>query len=118
MATDTNRRGSQKVRRFQNRLHENAKPETNYRFYTLSDKVSSCEFLSEAVSRVEDNSGAAGVDGETFDDIAAYGAERWLAELSQELQEQTYRPKPVRQVLIAKKQPGQFRPLGIPCIRD
>ena len=24
----------------------------------------------------------------------------------------------MRQVLIPKKQPGKFRPLGIPCIRD
>ena len=30
----------------------------------------------------------------------------------------TYEPSPVRQVLIPKKQPGKFRPLGIPCLRD
>ena len=32
--------------------------------------------------------------------------------------EGTYEPSPVRQVLIPKKQPGKFRPLGIPCLRD
>ena len=32
--------------------------------------------------------------------------------------EGTYRPKAVRQVPSPKRKPGQFRPLGIPCIRD
>ena len=44
--------------------------------------------------------------------------ERWVGELSRELREGTYKPSPVRQVLIPKKQPGKFRPLGIPCLRD
>ena len=44
--------------------------------------------------------------------------EQWLGELSQDLREGNYTPKAVRQVLIPKQQPGQFRPLGIPCIRD
>ena len=35
-----------------------------------------------------------------------------------DLKEGTYRPRPVRQVLIPKKQRGKFRPLGIPCLRD
>ena len=61
---------------------------------------------------------AAGVDGETFADIEAVGVERWIGELARELRDGTYEPKPVRQVLIPKKQPGKFRPLGIPCIRD
>ena len=29
-----------------------------------------------------------------------------------------YKPRPVRPVLIPKKQPGKYRPLGIPCLRD
>ena len=55
---------------------------------------------------------------ETFKDIEEQGVERWLGELSRDLKEGTYTPQPVRQVLIPKKQPGKFRPLGIPCIRD
>ena len=68
--------------------------------------------------QVRRNGGSAGVDGERFKDIEAYGVEGWLGELARDLREGTYVPKPVRQVLIPKKQPGKFRPLGIPCIRD
>ena len=39
-------------------------------------------------------------------------------ELAPELREDSFRPRTVRQVLIAKKQPGPFRPLGIACQRD
>ena len=42
----------------------------------------------------------------------------WLGKLAQNLKGNTYRPRAVRQVLIPKNQPGKFRPLGIPCIRD
>ena len=58
------------------------------------------------------------MDAETFADIELYGVGRWLGELARELKDGAYAPKPVRQVLIPKKQPGKFRPLGIPCIRD
>ncbi len=67
---------------------------------------------------VRRNSGAAGVDGVTVADIEAYGVERWVGELSRDLRDGTCEPSPVRQVLIPKKQPGKFRPLGIPCLRD
>ena len=58
------------------------------------------------------------MDGETVADIGAHGVERWVGELSRDLRDGTYEPSPVRQVLIPKKQPGKFRPLGIPCLRD
>ncbi|WP_448512429.1 group II intron reverse transcriptase/maturase [Photorhabdus laumondii] len=61
--------------------------------------------------------GAAGMDGQTFDDIESYGVERWLGELAQQLREGTYTPKPVRRVHILKPN-GKTRPLGIACLRD
>ncbi|MCU1252068.1 MAG: Retron-type RNA-directed polymerase [Edaphobacter sp.] len=57
------------------------------------------------------------MDGQTFRNIEAYGAERWLDELMQELESRTYRPLPVRRVFIPKPG-GKQRPLGVPAIRD
>ena len=98
--------------------HAKAKEEPKRRFHALCDKMWREDFLREAWERVRRNGGTAGVDGESFKDIEAQGVEGWLGELGRDLREGTYRPKPVRQVLIPKKQPGKFRPLGIPCIRD
>ena len=110
--------GSEKVRKLQTVLHAKAKEEPGRRFHALIDKVWREDFLAEAWRRVRRNGGSAGVDGETFADIESYGVGRWLGELARDLKDGTYTPKPVRQVLIPKKQPGKFRPLGIPCIRD
>ena len=118
MTTGESLPGSEMVRRLQTVLHAKAKEEPDRRFHALIDKVWREDFLAEAWKRVRRNGGAAGVDGETFADIERYGVGRWLGELARELRDGTYTPKPVRQVLIPKKQPGKFRPLGIPCIRD
>ena len=53
----------------------------------------------------------------TFDQIAAYGTERWLEELRQKLCAGEYRSQPLLRVWIPKSNGGQ-RPLGIPCILD
>jgi RNA-directed DNA polymerase len=58
--------------------------------------------------------GAAGVGGQTFEDIEEYGTERWLDELAQELKNRTYQPLPVRRVYIPKPD-GKQRPLGVPA---
>src|SRR5439155_24392633 len=63
------------------------------------------------------NAGAPGVDAESFAAIAASGEAEWLAGLRRELTTKTYRPAPVRRVLIPKPGGGE-RPLGIPTIRD
>jgi group II intron reverse transcriptase/maturase len=63
------------------------------------------------------NKGAPGVDGQDFEDIAAYGVDRWLGELALALREETYRPEPIRRVFIPKAN-GKLRPLGISTLRD
>ena len=105
------------VRRLQRKLYVKAKQEPEYRFYLLYDKVHRDDILTHAYRLSRAARGAAGVDGLTFDDIEAAGVERWLAALGKELREQTYRPAPVRRVMIPKPGGGE-RPLGIPTIRD
>ncbi len=53
----------------------------------------------------------------TFKQIEASGVEAWLAGLREDLVSKTYRPDPVRRVIIPKPGGGE-RPLGIPTIRD
>ena len=95
-----------------------AKEAPDFRFYSLSDKVWRDDVLAVAWQAVRRNAGAAGVDGETVADVESFGVDRWLEALARDLKAGTYRPQPVRQVLIPKKQRGKFRPLGIPCLRD
>ena len=105
------------VQKLQTALHDKAKRSPDFRFYALYDKVYRRDVLSFAYKCCKANGGAAGVDNQTFKDIEAYGAERWLDELTQELKSQTYRPLPVRRVYIPKPG-GKQRPLGVPTIRD
>jgi RNA-directed DNA polymerase len=108
-----------KVRELREKLNGKAKAEKDYRFYLLYDKVYRKDFLEAAYAQCRANGGAPGVDGETFEDIEAYGRERYLAELGAELEDRRYEPQPVRRVLIPKPgQPGKYRPLGIPTLRD
>ncbi len=118
MTTGENLAGSQRVRKLQTALHASATADPERRFHALIDKVWRMDFLHEAYNRVRRNGGVSGVDGESFEAIEEIGVEGWLEELSSELRDGTYVPRAVRRVLIPKKQPGKFRPLGIPCIRD
>jgi RNA-directed DNA polymerase len=104
-------------RKCQAALHDKAKKSPDFRFYALYDKVYRRDVLTFAYQCSKANGGTAGVDDQTFEDIEAYGAERWLDELMQELKSRTYRPLPVRRVFIPKPG-GQQRPLGVPAICD
>ena len=105
------------VQKLQTALHAKAKESPNFRFHALYDKVYRKDVLAYAYERCQANGGAAGVDNQTFENIEAYGRERWLDELAQELKSRTYQPQPVRRVYIPKPD-GKQRPLGIPTIRD
>src|SRR5438034_6586544 len=106
-----------KIRSLQRKLYCKAKAEPTFRFYLLYDKICREDILRHAYGLARANAGAPGVDGITFAKIDASGSEDWLAGLREELVAKTYRPQPVRRVMIPKPGGGE-RPLGIPTIRD
>ena len=105
------------IRRLQRKLYLKAKAEPDFRFYLLYDKIYREDILRHAYDLARANAGAPGVDGMSFAMIEAAGREEWLSGLGTDLIEKTYRPAPVRRVLIPKPGGGE-RPLGIPTIRD
>lgn len=107
----------EKIRKLQRKLYLKAKQEPSFRFHQLYDKIWREDMLAHAYAVAKANGGAAGVDGETFDQIESAGRQEWLRSLQEELRTKTYRPQPVRRVRIPKPGGGE-RPLGIPTIRD
>ena len=106
----------EKIRNLQRKLYRKAKAEPAYRFYLLYDKICREDILRHAYDLAHANAGAPGVDGVTFEQIEASGVDAWLAGLREDLVSKTYRPDPVRRVMIPKPGGGE-RPLGIPTIR-
>ena len=106
-----------KVQKLQDTLHGKAKESPDFRFYALYDKIYREDVLWVAYRRCLINKGAAGVDGQTFEEIEQYSVKTWLGELMEELRTKTYRPQPVQRVFIPKPD-GKQRPLGIPTIKD
>ena len=106
------------IRTLQRKLYRKAKQEPTCRFHALYDKVYRADILSHAYNLVRANKGSAGIDGVTFKAIEEQeGVTAFIAELEEALRNKTYKPYPVKRVMIPKSD-GSQRPLGIPTVRD
>jgi RNA-directed DNA polymerase len=86
--------------------------------HSLIDKVYKRKNLEMAWEKVKENRGSGGIDGQSLEAFEAQ-LNQQLDRLHRELKEDAYRPLPVRQHPIPKKdKPGEYRMLGIPAIYD
>jgi RNA-directed DNA polymerase len=72
--------------------------------------------MHNAWTRVKKNTGAAGVDGMSIDEMPEYLREHWIG-IRESLMEDTYQPLPVRRKEIPKPSGGP-RKLGVPTVLD
>ena len=80
----------------------------------LMEKIVSDENAALALSAVERNGGAAGIDGMQTEQLGPHLAKHWLT-IRSKLLEGTYVPSPVKRAWIPKANGGQ-RPLGVPTV--
>ena len=78
----------------------------------LWELVLARENLAEALRRVEQNAGAPGIDGMNTEELRLWLHDHW-PEVRSMLDAGTYRPQPVRRVMIPKPS-GGLRKLGVP----
>ena len=102
----------------QAKLAQQATQNPEHRFKNLYQLMHWQVWIREATNRVLTRSGSstAGVDGKTRD---AFKKEydKHMANIIDQLKEQTYKPQPVRRIYIPKGN-GKKRPLGIPTLYD
>lgn len=118
MPSMANNTEQDKVRELQVKLYLAAKRSPDRRFHALWDRIHRRDVLERAWRQVRENRGAAGIDRTTIAQIEAEGAEAFLDGLQAELEEQRYRPRPVKRVHIPKPGRSETRPLGIPSVKD
>lgn len=109
-----------RVREMQAKLHQWAKEDPSRCFDDLFNLVCDPAFLMHAWERVASNAGArtAGVDRVTVAHIETLiGVEEFLCQVRELVKSRTFRPSPVRQVMIPKPG-GKLRALGIPTVTD
>lgn len=107
----------------QRKLYRWSYADTDKVFADLFNLVCDRRTLDLAWQRLSRNRGSQtpGIDGVTRDKVEKRpgNAAGYLEEIREELRSGTYKPQPVRQRLIPKQgRPGQYRPLGIPTLKD
>ena len=107
----------------QRKLYRWSRSDRDKVFTDLFNLVCDCRTLELAWKCLSQNQGSRtpGIDGVTRRKIEERqgGAIDFLERLRDDLRSGRYIPQPVRQKLIPKPgKPGQFRPLGIPTLRD
>ena len=106
------------VRSHQRRLVDWINLTGTKKVHSLIDKVYKRKNLKMAWEKVKENRGSGGIDGQSLEAFEAQ-LNQGLERLHGELKEDAYRPLPVRQHLIPKRdKPGEYRMLGIPAIYD
>jgi len=83
----------------------------------LMEQVCERENLKRALARVKRNQGSAGVDGMSVGALPGYLKEHWPS-IRERLLAGWYEPQPVKRVEIDKREGGDKRKLGIPCVLD
>jgi group II intron reverse transcriptase/maturase len=83
---------------------------------SLWERFLARENLALALRRVEQNAGAAGIDGMSTKELRPWLQRHW-PQVRFKLDAGTYRPQPVRRVMIPKPTGGQ-RALGVPTALD
>jgi RNA-directed DNA polymerase len=121
-SVDSDQQASAWLLNVQRKLYQWSKANPNEPYCDLWNWVTSVHNLRCAWRRVSSNRGARtpGIDGQTVRRIRRdQGEGVFLAELREDLLTGRYRPSPCRRHLIPKRgKPGEFRPLGIPTVRD
>lgn len=118
IATEEDRLWLQNVQR---KLYARSRDNPDYQFKELWGLVTDPRNLRMAFARVQRNRGArsAGIDRMTVRKVVKSGVESFLIAVRKDLRGGSFRPSPVRRVLIPKPgRPGTFRPLGIPTVKD
>jgi len=105
----------------QRKLYARSWENPDYVFRKLWGFVVDPRNLRCSLQRIAHNQGrrTAGVDGVTVRMVLAQGVDAFIDGLRAEIRAGEYKPSPARRVLIPKLgKPGEFRPLGIPTVKD
>jgi RNA-directed DNA polymerase len=106
----------------QRKLYQQSKADSDLAWRDLWGWLTDSRTIHHAWRRISTNKGkrSAGVDGITVEHIRKrIGEQKFLDGIRVELRSGAYRPSPSRRKLIPKTgKPGQFRPLGIPTVKD